>query len=394
MALLSDSIIGLQNQLNILYDVAKRLDLIVNLDKSNVVVFRNGGFLASTDKWYFGSTMLTAVNMYKYLGMILTSRMSFQQTFNDLSVRARKGVSAIIRMMWSIGEHSPKLFFKMFDCQIQPILTYGAEVWGLSQNQDVLERVHLCAMKRFMCLTQKAPRHLIYGELGRYPLKVITFTKCIKFWLRIVQMEESRIPKKAYNMLLFLQRQNYDTWACNVRNVLYMYGYGIVWEAQSVGSVNLFIRQFKQRLVDCYCQEWHTSIESHDFYQVYSAYGHSLSLRPYFTHVKNINIRKLLSRFRLGMLPLRDHFMQYKNMRRNQTPHCPFCCSSPETEIHFLLVCPKYADLRHELIPCKYFRQPNLFKMTLLLSSMNETLYVSVAKFIYRAFRRRDEELQ
>jgi hypothetical protein len=50
-------------------------------------------------------------------------------------------------------------------------------------------------------------------------------------------MDDKRLPEKAYNMLLFLQKQNYCTWACNVRNVLYKFGFGVVWEAQSVGEL-------------------------------------------------------------------------------------------------------------------------------------------------------------
>ena len=58
VVLLSDSVFGLQTQLNIMFNTAKRLDLIVNLDKSNIVVFRNGGHLALNDKWYFGNEKL------------------------------------------------------------------------------------------------------------------------------------------------------------------------------------------------------------------------------------------------------------------------------------------------------------------------------------------------
>ena len=69
VVLLSDSVFGLQTQLNILFNTAKRLDLIVNLDKSNIVVFRNGGHLALNETWYFGNEKLEVVNMYKYLGV-------------------------------------------------------------------------------------------------------------------------------------------------------------------------------------------------------------------------------------------------------------------------------------------------------------------------------------
>ena len=43
IVLLSDTIIGLQNQLNILAKKSTELDLHVYLEKSNIVIFRNGG---------------------------------------------------------------------------------------------------------------------------------------------------------------------------------------------------------------------------------------------------------------------------------------------------------------------------------------------------------------
>ena len=43
MILLSQTVIGLQTQLNSLFSAASRLQLKVNMNKSNIVVFRKGG---------------------------------------------------------------------------------------------------------------------------------------------------------------------------------------------------------------------------------------------------------------------------------------------------------------------------------------------------------------
>ena len=83
-------------------------------------------------------------------------------------------------------------------------------------------------------------------------------------------MDDKRYPRKAYNMLLNLHRQNYNTWACSIRNVLYKFVFGVDWEMQGVGDVKSFIKEFKQRLKDCFKQDWHSALESHDFYNVYS----------------------------------------------------------------------------------------------------------------------------
>ena len=63
----------------------------------------------------------------------------------------------------------------MFDSQIQPILTYGSEIWGLSVNQECIERVHISSKKKIMGVSSKSPRHLIYGKTGRYPFYVHTY---------------------------------------------------------------------------------------------------------------------------------------------------------------------------------------------------------------------------
>jgi hypothetical protein len=387
VALLSDSVIGLQTQLNILNTVSKRLDLVVNLEKSNIVVFRNGGYLAQNERWIFGNSHLKVVTMYKYLGIFLSTRLSFQPTLNDLAERARKGLSAIIRILWTFGEHSPGVFFKLFDCQIQPILLYGSEIWGLTKNLTVIERVHLSAMKRFLCVTQKAPKHLIYGELGRYPLFVNAYIRCVKYWLRIVHLDESRYPRKAYNMLMLLESQNYSTWISDVRNTLYMYGFGVVWEAQTVGNIRIFINIFKERLIDCYKQDWHSALESHTFYNIYSSYATSISLCPYVKTIYNINIRKLTTRLRFGLSPLKGHYLSFNfGPGVERDINCPFCPDKPESEYHFLLVCPKYNDLRNEFIPAKYYRSPSLFKMSLLLACEREKTVMQLSYFIYKAF--------
>ena len=40
-----EAAVGLQNQLNILYRSSEKLQLEVNFDKSNITVFRKGGYL-------------------------------------------------------------------------------------------------------------------------------------------------------------------------------------------------------------------------------------------------------------------------------------------------------------------------------------------------------------
>ena len=53
VVLLSNTIVGLQQQLNVLRDTVKRLHLGVNFEKMQVVIFRNGGYMAAREKWLY-----------------------------------------------------------------------------------------------------------------------------------------------------------------------------------------------------------------------------------------------------------------------------------------------------------------------------------------------------
>ena len=127
----SYTVCGLQNQLNILWETAERLGLAINLDKSNIIVFRNGGHNASCEKRVYGENVMTVVNQYKYLGIYLSTRLTFSHALNDTAQRAKKGVVGIFKLLWSLGERSSSIFFKLFDTQIQPVLF---ELWYRSMG--------------------------------------------------------------------------------------------------------------------------------------------------------------------------------------------------------------------------------------------------------------------
>ena len=135
------------------------------------------------------------------------------------------------------------MLFKLFDTQIQPMLNYGAEVWGLEADHTPIERIHLFAIKRFLktSIDLAYPNVMVYGETGRYPLFMSTYVKCVKFWLRILKMSPHRQPYKSYKILLYLHERNRRTWASSVCHVLYRYDFDEVWENQGVGDDFFFL---------------------------------------------------------------------------------------------------------------------------------------------------------
>ena len=58
LVLLSETVVGLQTQLNSLHRTAASLQLKVNMSKSNVIVFRKGGYLGARERWTYDLSLI------------------------------------------------------------------------------------------------------------------------------------------------------------------------------------------------------------------------------------------------------------------------------------------------------------------------------------------------
>jgi hypothetical protein len=270
------------------------------------------------------------------------------------------------------------------------MLTYGAEVWGLDADYTAIERIHLFAIKRFLNTSIRTPNVMVYGETGRYPLFVNAYLKCIRFWLRILKMSPQRLPYKAYKMSLYLHEQNRRTWASSVCYVLYKYGFDNVWENQGVGDEKMFLKEFKERLLTSYKQEWSTKLRTSDRFLFYSTFKSTLSMSSYLIDLKHVKARNLLIRMRLGVSPLKIHRLRFTNNITEADLTCLFCRYETETEVHFILTCPRYEEIRELYIPKKYYNCPSSFKLTLLLAANNKTILLRLATYIFKAFQIRN----
>ena len=155
----SESVEGLQVMLDALYNYTEKWTLSVNINKTKIVVFRNGGILSDDEKWYYNGLQIETVNSFTYLGVVLNFNGIFSVAKKHVAEQGRKAVFA------SIKNTKPYMFnhhtlLSLFDTYISSVLCYGCEIWGFHRAPDI-EKVHDNYCKR-----------MVYYELGRYPLIV------------------------------------------------------------------------------------------------------------------------------------------------------------------------------------------------------------------------------
>ena len=113
MILLPETVIGLQTQLNSILSAASRLQLKVNMDKSNIVMFRKEGYLGARERWFYDDCMLRVVNSYKYLGICFSTRLSFHHACQDLVSRAKRALLRIMSKLYRTDCNSIEHFLKI-----------------------------------------------------------------------------------------------------------------------------------------------------------------------------------------------------------------------------------------------------------------------------------------
>jgi hypothetical protein len=272
-------------------------------------------------------------------------------------------------------------FFKVFDAKIQSILLYSSEVWGDNRLESI-ERVHLYACKRFLNVPIKTPNVMIYGELGRYPLYINSYIRCIKYWLKILHLDHKRLPWQAYQMLLKLDEMDKRCWVSNVRNILSQSGFHVVWLSQGVGNVNIFVRTLKERLIDMYRQEWDGVIRDKERYRLFSLFKNSIDYERYISFIDVYCFRVAFTQARLNALPINANLHRFSE--KPEDKFCPFCKNVIEDETHIVFRCPLYCDLRK-----KYINTLDKRPIFVLLKGVNYDVTNCVAKFVFHALDRR-----
>ena len=238
------------------------------------------------------------------------------------------------------------------------------------------------ACKRFLGVPARTPNKMVYGELGRFPLFIITYVRCIKYWFRLLQMEQNRLPNQAYKMLVILDENGKKCWTTGVREILSKTGFYFVWLHQGVGDVKSFLHVFKQRVLDMFTQEWSADIRDKERYETYRSFKVRVEAEQYLADIDIYCFRVALTQLRLGVLSINSNLHRYSDCLTDR--NCVFCQNHVENESHFLLICPLYSDLRN-----RFLENVSTQSLLSLLQWKGTKLCRLLAKFTFHAMNRR-----
>ena len=378
---------ALQSLLTDIENYCRLCGLTINISKTKAMIFEKGR--RSHHDFYIYNTAIEVVDSFKYLGITLFKNGNWYRSQKFIAQHASFALHNLFCLLKTV-ELPISQKCKLFDSLVGSILNFGSEIWGMHDATDV-ERIHTKFLRYVLGVKKSTNLAALYGELGRVPLSVFRKVIMLKYWIKILKQPDSSLVKLTYFMLKEDADANISyngkNWSFQIKQILQTHGFEYIWDNQS--EVEIPFCAIRQRIFDIFKQNWYSNINNSARLQSYCIFKHNFELENYLSLKLDKKYKIALSRFRTSSHDLNIEIGRYDNMPRHQRI-CRNCSMNKiESEFHFLLVCPKYRELRQKYFKQYYCSWPSLHKFESLMSSTSNKVLCNLGKFIYFANKTR-----
>lgn len=395
LLLLSPHEEGLHESLSVLEQYSSDWALPINMAKSKIMIFQKKPRL--TDKKYnftIGGTLLNHVTHYNYLGLTISASGLFEMAMKDLTDKARRAYYNIRKSLFKFNPPI-KLWMKIFDGIIKPILLYGCEIWGPkfklnyeSWDKNPVEIFHLEFCKNILGLHRNAPSLGCRAELGRFPLLSEIQKRAAKFWFHLSDSQAD-----AYHHCALAYRAGHP----ETDPLHYLV------ETHQLNSKIQFklskIKEIGQRTQEKYTHDWQIKTAQINKLKYFHKIKSDYQLAPYLIKIKDYRQRKLLAKYRLS-----DHSLYIETGRHKQSwtarelRLCSNCSEGVvEDELHFLTQCSKYNNIREmyftqigQILP-EFQQASHIDKLCYILGEKEKCVHLA-AEYVSSCHIMRDKE--
>ena len=199
LVIVGDYIGRVQKLLNALSEFYNKWGLQVNMSKTKSMMFRNGGIIKQNEVLYFMDKKLENVIYYKYLGVIMSTHLSWSPAQVTLATQSSKALNILNQVNYKC-DYAFKSACNIFNkCVVPVLITYVSEVWGIDVHKSI-ENVHLKFCKDQLGVG-RTPTPAVLGECGRERMYVTCIAKCVKYWLKLVSLPAESLSVSCYSVI-------------------------------------------------------------------------------------------------------------------------------------------------------------------------------------------------
>ena len=389
IVLLAKSAPDLQKMLEILDSYLESKKLVLNIEKSVILVFGNDE--REKNKFYFKGKEMNEVKDYIYLGCKFTSSGKWSDQVQIASWKGQKASWALLKSpLRHLGPADIKLQKRIFETKVGPALSYGGEVWGFEKGEKI-ERIYLGHFRRLLGLSGKFNNLVLKGDLGLFSLRIKRLVRMIGYWEKVIGLQNNRLVNAAY--LEVLQDRRKCSWASQVKSILNSCGLSGVWnEGKGIGlEVGNVAKLVKGVLEDQEIQKWQCEVAASVSLGIYRQWKEVWGYDNYFKAGLNSEEIKWYISGRGNFLALGERRKYLGRVRVKEGPYsCPMCGENGEDLLHFMALCPELQDLRKDLF---FVNVGTSEWLVSVMGSKNYGTIRMIAKYIKLGMSHRDRFL-
>ena len=382
LALISENETDLQNMLDALNEWCYKWRMNINVKKSKIVHYRARNHAETDFVFKLGGSIVEKVDSYKYLGLILDYSLDFNKTAKVLGDSGGRALGSVINKFISNKGLGYKAYTKLYNMTVCPILDYCSGIWGYSKFETI-DTIQNRAIRFFLGVHKFAPNLGINGELGWETRGIRRKIEMIRLWNRLQRLDDSRLTKKVFKWDKRLCKKN---WANDIRNICIETDLMVNFESNLYINPNLL----RDRLSSLFTTEWEREVCIVPKLRFYNIFKNNYETEFYVSKICNRSVRSLIAQLRLGIMPLCIETGRYQDIPIEYR-FCTYCNQdSIESEIHFLLYCDRYNDIRYELFNIARVKVPQIDILEpddQIKHLMSNDLISNTATFVYNAFK-------
>ena len=178
------------------------------MEKTQIIHFRYKQKPQTSFIFYLGSRPISIVTKYRYLGCTINEFWYKHTIGNALAEGTSRALGKVLAKYYKNKGLGYKTYTKLYESCVCPIMDYCASVWGHAKNEKIM-KIHTRATRCFLGVNKYAPIAGIEGDMGWITPDVRHKLAILRYWNKIVDMTDTRIPKIIFNYL----RGNNEGWA-------------------------------------------------------------------------------------------------------------------------------------------------------------------------------------
>ena len=337
--LISETPIDMQKMLDEVTEWCEIWQMKINMSKTKLMEIRKSGTEPSIAKFKLANQKIEKCQEYKYLGVYFDEHLNFKKNTEVLSASGQRALGALIAKFKNISDMGYQTFTKLYNSNIAPITDYGSEIWGYTSNSKT-DCVQNKAMRIFLGVHKYASIDYLFGDMGWAPSKLRREISMLRYWNRLITMENTRLTKNIFN----IEYQLSGHWCKMIGNIFKNIGLYQLYELKQTCNLKLC----EEKLLELHSLNWLKQVKNKPKLRSYIQWKDNCCVDKFVSLNLNRSHRSILAQIRSGTLPLEIETGRFKGLKLEERV-CKLCDENQiESEVHFILLCKCYRKNREQ----------------------------------------------